>query len=252
MLFYVPLVIYLRLVNSKSKCYSKLNPTESALLIGLFVQFLFILARAFGDRTSTGTNSLAKAGYLYLDRVVGSTFVPWWGNVSKSTISPMPSILPTSIYLVLRALLTLILLLSFALYVLKYRQKSREISVLITGVFLSGVFYWFVVGVLFNPEPRYAIFPSFSLILLVFYFYGNLDKTKNSKLKERVIITLVLLTWIGSWSPSAHRTEGPNWATEFAKAQAKCSVGIDKVRIPIIPEGPGWNVLISCRKIPTA
>jgi hypothetical protein len=252
MLFYVPLVIYLRLVNSRSKWYSKLNPTESALLIGLFVQFLFILARAFGDRTSTGTNSLAKAGYLYLDRVVGSTFVPWWGNVSQSTISPVPSILPTSIYLVLRALLTLILLISFALYVLKYRQKSREISVLITGVFISGVFYWFVIGVLFNPEPRYAIFPSFSLILLVFYFYGNLDKTKNSKLRERVIIVLVLLTWIGSWSPSAQRTEGPNWATEFVKAQAKCSVGNDKVRIPIIPEGSGWNVLIRCRKIPTA
>ena len=251
MLFYVPLVMFLRFVNIKSKWYSKLNPIESALLIGLFIQFLFILARAFGDRTSTGTNSLAKAGYLYLDRVVGSTFIPWWGNVSKSSISPVPSILPTTIYLAFRAFLALILLLSFALLVLKSRHRSGEVGVLITGVFLSGVLYWFVVGVLFNPEPRYAIFPSFSLILLVFYFYGHLEKTKNSKRNEGVIIVLILLTWIGSWSPSAHRTEGPNWSTEYAKAQAKCAAGINEVRIPIIPENLNWKVLIDCKKILT-
>lgn len=247
MLFYLPLIMYLRFIDTKSKWYSRLKPTESAFLIGLSVQFIFILTRAFGDRMSPGVNSVTKAGYLYLDRVVGSTFVPWWGNVSKNTISPLPSILPTSTYLIFRALLALILLLSFALFVIKSRQKSREISVLIIGVFLSGVLYWFVVGVLFNPEPRYAIFPSFSLILLVFYFYGSLEKTKNFKLKERVIIVLILLTWIGSWSPSAHRTEGPKWTIELLKAKATCSAGIDKVRIPIVPENLDWNVVINCK-----
>jgi hypothetical protein len=178
--------------------------------------------------------------------VVGSTFVPWWGDVSKSTVSPVLNILPTSTYLLFRALLALIILLLFAIYFLKSGKKSQEMSALITGVFLSGVLYWFVVGVLFNPEPRYAIFPSFGLILLVFYFHGNLNKSNSYKLHELLITVLILLTWIGSWSPSAHRTEGPNWATEFAIAQAKCSVGVDKVRIPIIPN---WIVAIECKKV---
>jgi hypothetical protein len=184
-----------------------------------------------------------------LDRVVGSTFIPWWGDVSKSTTSPVPHILPTSIYLVSRAFLALGILLFCAFYLLKSSKKSRETIALITGVFLSGVLYWLVVGVLFNPEPRYAIFPSFSLLLLIFYFHGNLNTSKNFKLHERVITILILFTWIGSWSPSAHRTEGPNWTTELLKAKAKCSVGVDKVRIPIIPDNLDWNVLIDCKKI---
>jgi len=249
MLFYLPLIMYLRFINTKLKWYSRLKPTEFAFLIGLFLQFTFILTRAFGERTSSGAKSVSKAVYLYLDRVVGSTFIPWWGDVSKSTESPVPNILPTSIYLVSRALLALGLLLFCAVCFLKSGKKSQGITALIVGVFLSGALYWLVVGVLFNPEPRYAIFPSFSLILLIFYFHGNLYKSKNLKLHERVIIVLVSLTWIGSWSPSAHRTEGPNWATEFVKAQAKCSTGIDKVQIPIIPENLDWNVVIDCNKI---
>ena len=249
MLFYLPLIMYLRFINTKSKWYSRLKPTESAFLIGLFVQFIFILTRAFVDRTSSGVKSISKAGYLYLDRVVGSTFIPWWGDVSKSTVSPVPNILPTSIYLVSRALLALSLLLFCAICFLRSGKKSQEIAALIVGVFLSGVLYWLVVGVLFNPEPRYAIFPSFSLVLLIFYFHGYLFKGKNFKLHERVIIVLILLTWIGSWSPSTHRTEGPNWATEFVKAQANCSVGVNEVRIPIIPENLDWNVVIDCERI---
>ena len=249
MLFYLPLIVYLRFINTKSKWYSRLKPTESAFLIGLFLQFIFILTRALGDRTSPGANSASKAGYLYLDRVVGSTFIPWWGDVSKSTVSPVPNILPTSIYLATRALLALSLLLFWAVYFLKSGKKSQEITALTVGVFLSGVLYWLVVGVLFNPEPRYAIFPSFSLVLLIFYFHGYLFKGKNFKLHERVIIVLILLTWIGSWSPSTHRTEGPNWATEFVKAQANCSVGVNEVRIPIIPENLDWNVVIDCKRI---
>jgi hypothetical protein len=249
MLFYLPLIIYLRFINTKSKWHSRLKPTESAFLIGLFVQFTFILTRAFGDRTSSGANSVSKTGYLYLDRVVGSTFIPWWGDVSKNTVSPVPNILPTSVYLASRALLALGLLLFCAVCFLRSGKRSQEVTALMVGIFLSGVLYWLVVGVLFNPEPRYAIFPSFSLILLIFYFHGNLYKSNNLKLHGLLIIVLILLTWIGSWSPSAHRTEGPDWAAEFAKAQANCSVGIEKVRIPIIPENLDWNVVIDCKKL---
>ena len=249
MLFYFPLLMYLRFVDNTCKWYSKLKPTELALLIGLSVQFIFIFTRAFGDRKSPGFNSILETGYLYLDRVVGSAFLPWWGNVSQSTVSPIPNIFPTSIYLALRALLVLFLLFCFAVCVLKADKKSREASVLTIGVFLSGVLYWFVVGVLFNPEPRYAIFPSFSLILVVFYFHGSFYKLINFKFYESAVIILLFLTWIGSWSPSAHRTEGPSWATEYTKAQMKCSAGIDKVRIPIVPENLDWNVVIDCKRI---
>jgi hypothetical protein len=117
------------------------------------------------------------------------------------------------------------------------------------SILLTGFFYWFVVGVLFNPEPRYAIFPSFGLLLVLFYIHSNGADIRNFKLRQRVIIILLFLTWVGSWSPSALRVNGPTWATEYEKAQATCLTGAREAQIPIIPTNLEWHVVIDCKKI---
>jgi len=249
MIFYFPLIIYLRWGSKNSKRFEKLKLAETALLVGIFLQVIFILTRALGDRTSTGVNSIAKTSYLYLDRVIGSTFFPWWGNVSENTSSIAPNLFSTQIYLSLRALFAFVLLFLFLLYLFKLTTKNKELKVLAMGVFLSGLFYWLVVGMLFNPEPRYAIFPSFGLLLLMFYTQGAGSEIGVSKIHQPALVLVILLTWIGTWSPSELRVGGPTWITEYRNAQATCLTQGGEVRIPIIPINMDWVVIIDCTKM---
>ncbi|MFZ2227639.1 MAG: hypothetical protein WA090_03480 [Candidatus Nanopelagicaceae bacterium] len=249
MIFYFPLMAYLRWSSKSLKWFAKPSLIEFAWLTGMLLQVAFILTRAYGDRTTTGVHSVAKTGFLYLDRVVGSTFFPWWGNVSDNTPSIVPSIFSARIYLLLRAVVALVLLALFVLYILRATTKDSQTRFLSVSILLTGFFYWFVVGVLFNPEPRYAIFPSFGLLLVLFYIHSNGADIRNFKLRQRVIIILLFLTWVGSWSPSALRVNGPTWATEYEKAQATCLTGAREAQIPIIPTNLEWHVVIDCKKI---
>ena len=251
MIFYFPLIAFMRWNTMNSGCYRKPKLVESAWFMGILLQVIFISTRAFGDRTSNGVHSIAKSGFLYLDRVVGSAFFPGWGNVSDNTPSIAPNLFSARIYLVLRAALALAIFFLFLLYVFNLGRKNNETRVLAIGVLLTGLFYWFVVGVFFNPEPRYAIFPSFGLVLILFYIQGNNSEFKMFKLHQLALIILILFTWIGSWSPSTLRVTGPTWADEYKKAQVKCLTDLNVVRIPIIPTNLDWYVDINCEKLRT-
>lgn len=249
MIFYFPLLVFMRWSPKNSGFPTKPNLMEFAWLFGIFVQVLFVVTKALGERTSTGVQSITKTGFLYLDRVVGSTFVPWWGNVSDSTLSIAPNLFSSHIYLALRALLALILLSVLFKYIIKSSKSNSEIRYLSVGVLLTGVIYWFVIGVLFSPEPRYAIFPSFGLLLVIFYIQGEVSKKEKWKLQQSLGLILILLTWIGSWSPSDLRTDGPTWPVEYNKARTLCVGGIPDVRIPIIPTNLKWFVVIDCKRL---
>ena len=249
MIFFFPLIVFLRWNSKNSNVFTKPNRIEFAWLIGILIQVFFIITQALGERTSTGVQSVAKTGFLYLDRVVGSTFFPWWGNVSDSTPSIAPDLFSARVYLALRALFALILLCLLVLYIIKSSKRNAEIRTLSGGVLLTGFFYWFVVGVLFSPEPRYAIFPSFGLLLILFYIQGEDSKKVTLTFDQRVALVLIFFTWLGSWSPSDLRVAGPSWATEYKKAQAVCLAGVDTVRIPIIPTNLKWYVSIDCEKV---
>ncbi len=252
MIFYFPLILFLRWNSKNSGLLTKPKHIELAWLIGILIQVVFITSQAFGDRTSTGVQSVAKTGFLYLDRVVGSTFFPWWGNVSDSTPSVAPGLFSVRIYLALRAILALVIFFLFIIYIIKSSKKNSEIRNLSAGVITTGLFYWFVVGVLFSPEPRYAIFPSFAFIVVLFYVQGGSPKKDRHRLHQRMVIVLIFLTWLGSWSPSELRVNGPSWSPEFRKAKANCLRGVDVVRIPIIPTNLKWYVIIDCEKVLTA
>ncbi len=249
MIFYFPLIAYMRWSSNNSKRFAKPSLIEFAWLTGMLLQVVFILTRAFGDRTTTGVHSITKTGFLYLDRVVGSSFIPGWGNVSDSTPSIAPSLFPAKVYLALRAVFALALLVLFILYILRATTRNSPARFLAASVLLTGFFYWFVVGVLFNPEPRYAIFPSFGLLVVLFYMHSASSESMSFKLYQRVIILLIFLTWMGSWSPSTLRVNGPTWAAEYKKAQATCLTGAREVQIPIIPTNLDWNVVIDCKKV---
>lgn len=249
MIFYFPLLVFMRWNSRYSSFFTKPNRLEFAWLIGILIQVLFVVTQAFGDRTSTGMQSITKIGFLYLDRVVGSAFFPWWGSVSDSTASIAPNLFSVRVYLALRAMLALSLFILLIFYIVKSSKKNNGIRTLSVGILLTTIFYWFVVGVLFSPEPRYAIFPSFALLVVLFYVQGESLKKGSLKLHQRMVIVLIILTWLGSWSPSELRVNGPTWATEYEKARVDCFAGASDVRIPIIPTNLKWFVVIDCKKV---
>lgn len=249
MIFYFPLLIFIRWNSRHSNFFKKLNPLEFAWSIGMLIQVLFVFTQAFGDRTSTGVQSATKTGFLYLDRVVGSALFPWWGNVSGSTASIAPNLFSAPVYLALRAMLAFTLFILVVLYIFKSSKSNMRVRTLTGGVLFTTIFYWFVVGIFFSPEPRYAIFPSFALLVILFYVQGEGLKKERIDFHQRVLIALIIFTWLGSWSPSQLRVNGPTWANEYEKARVECSAGARDVRIPIIPTNLKWFVVIDCEKI---
>lgn len=249
MLFYFPLIAYLRITSSDSGGFAKFKPFDYAWLIGIVTQVIFIVFRAFGERTTTGVNPIGKTGYLYLDRVFGTTFIPGWGNVSENTSSILPGYFSTKIYLALRGVFALLVLSLFVFYLAKMVKRNAVLRPIVIIVLITGLFYWFVVGTLFNPEPRYAIFPSFGLLCILLYVHSNHLNLRRIRLWQAIIFILIGLTWMGSWTPSSLRTEGPSWATEFQKARAKCGIITTDVQIPIVPTNADWHVLINCERI---
>lgn len=249
MIFYFPLIVFLRWSSKFPKRLSRPKLTESAWVVGILFQTVFILTFALGDRTSLGINSIGKSSYLYLDRVVGSTLIPWWGNVSQGTPSIAPNLFPAPVYLGLRALFAFAILSLLLLWIVKSTSKKSEVRVIATGVLLTGFFYWLIVGTLFNPEPRYAIYPSFGLLLILFYSKGGCEERRMSKSYFPAMFTIILLTWIGSWNPSSLRVNGPTWISEYKNAQVKCQAQGGQVSIPIIPTNLDWFVTIDCKKI---
>ncbi len=247
MVFYLPLIAYLRMTDSKTNRLRNFKLFDYAWLVGMACQALFIAIRALGERTANGISTVTKTGFLYLDRVFGSSFFPWWGGVSDSTPSILPQYFSAKIYLLLRGLFALVFLVVLIILMYKWFKRNPSLKRTAITVFSTGIIYWFIVGILFNPEPRYAIFPSFGLILILLYTQS--EKVASSPtLRSSLIFVLIVLTWIGSWSPSTLRTQGPVWSVEYQKAVKKCAENASTVNIPIIPINKDWHVTIDCSR----
>ena len=66
MIFYFPLIAFMRWSPMNSRWNRKPKLSEYAWIMGILLQVVFILTRAFGDRTSSGVHSITKSVYLYL------------------------------------------------------------------------------------------------------------------------------------------------------------------------------------------
>ena len=246
MAFYIPLILFMLYDSRKGRLYARLRLPEIAFLLGLVYQFAFIFAEALGDRSIVGLGSMKRVLYLYLDRVVGSSLVPWWGNVSSGVKNDTPNFLSTQGYLFSRAMIASALLILLLVLIKKMVDFDRRISIVI---FLSGHLYWFTIGFLFSPEPRYAILPSFGLIFILLIF--NKGQSQIWKIRGQIAISCVLIaTWSGSWDPAPIRVNGPTWVSQFQIAQKECAKKlIGEAEIRIIPMNSDWNVKINCNKL---
>lgn len=227
-------------------------------LTSMLVQFIFTaFYLAQGSRKTAQEHSIIKTTYLYLDRVVGSTFIPGWGRVSSTDLAPGS----LSTKLMFRAAFAIsILILWSILYVrlfktqtvIKAKLVNRDIVLLL--FFVCSATYWFIAGITFNPEPRYGIFPALCLLLVgVVIIDRYMSPGHNLRTGKFVLWTFCLTicaTWILSWTPSSYRITGPEWKSEVAKATNRCVVSKStSEKLQILPEVKQWFVEVHCASL---
>ncbi len=203
-------------------------------------------------RKLTDAPSLSKTIYLYLDRVVGSTLIPNWGLVSSNTFIDGR----VTLFLVFRAVLACIIFAVFFSIATRVYVKSRRCDKdfdlhAILFLLLAPIAYWLIASFMINPEPRYAVLPGMSLLVIVVYLISQSFDFGGSVFKKKVYpcITSVLIAtlWLFSFSPSERRDSGVTWKSEVNKARLECqSDKLELATLRILPIDPGWSITIRC------
>jgi hypothetical protein len=253
----IPIII--KLVLNRTWFYSFANKGY-LILVGFVSSIQFLFTFYFltnGDRQVGSSPSILKTSYLYLDRVVGSSLVPNWGFVDKSNFAN--GYLGTQ--LLLRGILAGFIMLSVliaAYFLLITCRGEVEFSdarrLWVSELLGVSIFYWFVAGLGFNPEPRYAVFPGLCLLTANFILFESaLSKFKiiswyRIKIMLMILLLLVSMTWIFSWIPDERRINGPDWNSQLYPAKKFCQANPNKeYKMLILPVRPQWSVLISCK-----
>lgn len=228
---------------------------SSLVFLGISALIQFIMVMKFhsqDSRTIGDTHSIIKTTYLFLDRVIGSTFIPHWGRVSSDNLLAGG----ISSQLIVRALIGITTFIVISLFTIVHLRKKLPIKEMhsketISWLIVLPVLYWLTVGYLFNPEPRYAIFPGLSFLLISLILLDHLSCNERSALKINLLTLLVVvfsvLIWIFSASPSDRRIIGPEWHVQILKGELECNqLNQESVMVRILPVDDDWKVEISC------
>lgn len=212
--------------------------------IGSLINFLI----SWGDsssRTPRSLNSLLKVAYLYLDRVVGSTFIPFWGRVNSDEDGANVS---NSIFnsIALRLVVATLIFLLLLLFSLKLKKDSRGFALFLLGI---SVLFGGLLGLFFNLEPRYCIFPSY---ILAFAFFFIISLQKNQLPRAILLIYMLLLTTNAS-GDIVSRQNSSNWKSEVTAARLECQIdrNLTNVKIRIAPfrSDAFWSVRLPCSRL---
>jgi len=203
---------------------------------------------SWGDldtRTPTDVNSVAKSGYLYLDRVIGSALIPFWGRVSTNQgVTLVSSSIFNSLYI--RAALTFLILL-LVLYIA--RRTSVGVQPLLVIIFSITIIYSIILSMAYNLEPRYAIFPSYLISFIFFVIVIQL----NPKFATVILFCFVLLMNLNSASTTLSRYKATDWTKQVKFAKLACNTLDDSksmnIRIAPFREDAFWFVNIPCSRI---
>ena len=245
-LFYFILILYN--FNGNLKEYKqKENLTTNPFFI-LFIGSILNFTISWGDtsnRPPNNSNSIFEITYLFLDRVVGSAFIPFWGRVSSDGNSVLISHSPFQ-HIVLRATLASVILILLIISTLKLESELRKFSLFLLGVILI---FCFLVGRFYNLEPRYSIFPCFLITFLSFLVFSKFD---SRFIRASIAIWLVLLS-LNARAESESRQGSTNWGSEVKEARNLCKnqSGLREVPIQISPFNADykWYLSLSCYQL---
>ena len=226
------------------------------LLISVLGQLIMVAIFLFRGNRELGTShSLIKTAYLFLDRVIGSTFIPNWGLVNSDSFLEGR----VTSQLIVRAVFGLFCASLIAAFILRHFRKKLakdelHSKIVLFWLILLPLIYWFIAGFLFNPEPRYAVFPGLALLLAVLVLFDHLICEGISIIKTRIllyfILVFVILIWAMSASPISRRIDGPSWQSEMIKAKIVCKNSqLNIFSVKILPTDDNWKIDIKCSSI---
>ena len=248
--------LFFRHKNTALIFWKKKLSTLIVIASAVALQFIMIIRFYSQDnRTISDDKSIVRTSYLFFDRVIGSTFVPHWGRVSSDTLLAGE----ITIQLIIRAFIGLAIIATILFFSAAHLRRKLPINELhskatISWLIVLSTIYWFTVGYLFNPEPRYAIFPGLSFLLVVLILLDHASCTDSAKTQFKVLTYFVLafsiLTWVFSSSPSDRRVIGPDWNSQITKGKLQCAkLNQEYVAIRILPVDSDWEVKIPCNSL---
>ena len=244
--FLLPIMVHRAYLEKKITRKWKIQQSDIAFLVGIFLQFFFILATSLGERVPHSPNSALKTIYLYLDRGIGISTIPKWGFVSGSS----GNILYDGTIWFLRNQTTrllaiiLVIIILFLVYRKGHSVISSHIKSQIGTIMLLGFFYSLLVGLFFNPEPRYMVLTSFLTIWAILLLFDAQAK-KRLGVASYLYIVLVLILGL---TASSHRSQGPDWKKELKNASLVClqDKTLKNVKIRTLPMDALWEMTIPC------
>jgi hypothetical protein len=208
-----------------------------------------------GDRALGASHSILKVTYLFLDRVIGSAFIPHWGYISSDSFTAGN----ITVHLIIRAgiaFLCFAALAGFLFFFLRSKFALGEIHSKTTVIWLVLLpsIYWLIAGYLANPESRYAVFPGLSATLAVLVLLDHLSCERDprgfTRTVEYIVLGFSILIWVLSANASARRITGPDWQSQFDRLRVECkSSSFDTVSIKILPEDKFWKLDFSCHTL---
>jgi hypothetical protein len=185
---------------------------QTILLIACAAQGLNIGITSKANRPlSTSDFNLIESFYLFFDRVVGSTLIPFFGFIDNNSRDDLQK-------LAMR-LLASVLVLGIVFYVAMNKSKLSSDRNLYSGFVISAM-YFFVGALTIAPEARYAVVPG---IVLWFTFGYVFD----SFFTEKLILQASVQTWIvvivsSTFSPSSVFLEKVDWQQQIKNAREYC------------------------------
>jgi hypothetical protein len=248
-IFLLPIMLHRIYLDKKATTSLKILMSDLAFIIGIISQFVFIAITSFGERVPNAPQSIFKVVYLYFERGIGISTIPKWGFISnpngvvqyENSIEILQSL---QVRVVMVLVVFALLALTFYRNVSKIPRKVRSQLVVITAL---GFMYSMLIGLFFNSEPRYMIFTSF----LTFWAILLLMESQGSSKLRLLSINFLILVIFAGLTASIHRSQGPEWKPELAKAQQMCmtSKGLKEIEIRTLPIDTNWKVVIACKKL---
>ena len=248
----VPLSVF-RVWRDRQTASGRVSAVVVGWALGTATQLLLILFFARGSRGLGEDRSVQRTAFLLLDRVFGYNFIPFWPSIRGDSYSGS-----VSVQLVGRAVFCGVLAVLVGLVLLRAGRagirSGEHLRVMATALVLCvGVGFWFAAGMLFSTEPRYAIFPAFSIFwaLLVANELVATPSLRGRFVRSNLVsmgVGLLLVTAFAShWQPSELRRVGPNWSDGVRAAEIECaSTGGSSASIRVLPMNDDWRVELPC------
>ena len=248
----VPLSVF-RVWRDRQTASGRVSAVVVGWALGTATQLLLILFFARGSRGLGEDRSVQRTAFLLLDRVFGYNFIPFWPSTRGDSYTGS-----VSVQLVGRAVFCGVLAVLVGLVLLRAGRagirSGEHLRVMATALVLCvGVGFWFAAGMLFSTEPRYAIFPAFSIFwaLLVANELVATPSLRGRFVRSNLVsmgVGLLLVTAFAShWQPSELRRVGPNWSDGVRAAEIECaSTGGSTASIRVLPMNDDWRVELPC------